>query len=192
MSIQTGTSTLWGNLGFRSPGVGLSASQDIRFDRVTNDDTEIDPSEGANWLNDETPAVTDQGTNCSSNYSKRKREVAMYPTEPGTWQEIEEWRRRVHVDYREVYEEYSHCQPPPTICSNTRVNTCDGNDNDGGDCSSAKATMTTADACLVLGFKATSFMFDLRWARVLQTHNPSVKFVVSLRKPSAWLRSFVR
>jgi hypothetical protein len=44
----------------------------------------------------------------------------------------------------------------------------------------------------LLGFKATTFMADLRWARALQTQNPSVKFVVSLRKPSAWLRSFVR
>mmetsp|Transcript_35105 Transcript_35105/g.71574 ORF Transcript_35105/g.71574 Transcript_35105/m.71574 type:complete len:526 (-) Transcript_35105:140-1717(-) len=44
----------------------------------------------------------------------------------------------------------------------------------------------------LVGFKATQFMYDPRWALCVLELNPRAKFVVSLRKPSAWLQSFVR
>jgi hypothetical protein len=198
--VQTGTSTLWGNLGYRSPGVGLSASQDIRFNRVSSDVTERATLEDVSSQNDEVPAAADPARNCSLNGLKRKPEVAMYPTEPGTLQEIEEWRRRVLVDFREVLQNNCHCQPPHA--SSTSSDDSVGNDKDNDECSrsctdpnavcSNAYGATTEEEYLMLGFKATNFMIDLRWARALQNQNPSVKFVVSLRKPSAWLRSFVR
>ena len=44
----------------------------------------------------------------------------------------------------------------------------------------------------LLGIKVTKFMFDKRWLIGSLEANTGIKFVISLRKPSSWLRSFVR
>jgi len=51
---------------------------------------------------------------------------------------------------------------------------------------------TTDNDAKLLGFKVTKFMYDRRWAMAALELNPSTKFVLSLRKPSMWLRSFVK
>jgi hypothetical protein len=107
----------------------------------------------------------------------------VYPTEPATWAEVETWRREEGL--REERFRLGQRDEGRAVFS--------GHVNDKKNASAAlfPRLRTTNGRRRLLGVKATQFMYNPRWALAALEQNPKgVRFVLSLRKPSAWLRSF--